>query len=102
KGDFRLGVGIFPSIYSEVTIVSFEDMEIILRNYNDKDLQKTIHQSFYLGESRNLVNYPIHININSFFNIHSAVLDNSGSGKSNTIAHIIQDIHNKKNNSAIG
>ena len=102
KGEFSLGVGIFPSIYSEVTIVSFEDMELILRNHNDKELPETIHQSFYLGESKNLINYPIHISINSFFNIHSAVLGNSGSGKSNTIAHIIQDIHKKKNNSAIG
>ena len=102
KGEFSLGVGIFPSIYSEVAIVSFEDMELILRNHNDKELPETIHQSFYLGESKNLINYPIHISINSFFNIHSAVLGNSGSGKSNTIAHIIQDIHKKKNNSAIG
>lgn len=102
KGEFSLGVGIFPSMYSEVTIVSFEDMELILRNNNDKDLPETIHQSFYLGESKNLINYPIHISVNSFFNIHSAVLGNSGSGKSNTIAHIIQDIHKKKNNSALG
>ncbi|WP_230863649.1 helicase HerA domain-containing protein [Campylobacter concisus] len=30
------------------------------------------------------------------FNIHSAVLGNSGSGKSNTIAHIIQSIYRKR------
>lgn len=101
-GKFSLGVGIFPSIYSEVTIVTYEDMELILKNRGDDGLPKSVHQSFYLGESKNLINYPIHININSFFNIHSAVLGNSGSGKSNTIAHIVQDIHKKKNNSAIG
>lgn len=101
-GQFSLGVGIFPSIYSEVTIVTYEDMELILKNRGDDGLPDSVHQSFYLGESKNLINYPIHININSFFNIHSAVLGNSGSGKSNTIAHIVQDIHKKKNNSAIG
>jgi len=101
-GKFNLGVGIFPGIYSEVGIVTFEDMELILQTSKDKDLCGSIHQSFYLGESKNLINYPIDISINSFFNIHSAVLGNSGSGKSNTIAHIIQDIHKKKDNSAIG
>lgn len=99
---FTLGVGIFPSIYSEVSIVTFEDMELILKTKVEKGLSKSVHQSFHLGESKNLINYPIDININSFFNIHSAILGNSGSGKSNTIAHIIQEIHKKKNNSAIG
>lgn len=99
---FNLGVGIFPSIYSEASIVTFEDMSLILKTNNDKYLDSAIHQSFYLGESKNLINYPIDININSFFNIHSAVLGNSGSGKSNTVAHILQDIHSKKSNSAIG
>jgi len=42
------------------------------------------------------------VSIDSFFNIHSAVLGNSGSGKSNTIAHIIQEIHKKENHSATG
>lgn len=101
-GKFNLGVGIFPGIYSEVDIVTFEDMELILQTSKDKELCDSIHQSFYLGESKNLINYPIDISINSFFNIHSAVLGNSGSGKSNTIAHIIQEIHKKKKNSAIG
>ncbi len=77
-------------------------MELILHTTKDKELNASIHQSFYLGESKNLINYPINISVNAFFNIHSAVLGNSGSGKSNTIAHIIQDIHKKKDNSAIG
>lgn len=96
EGRFSLGVGIFPSIYSEVKIVTFEDMELILQTNRDKELSEKVHQSFHLGESKNLINYPIDISINSFFNIHTAVLGNSGSGKSNTIAHIIQDIHKKK------
>ncbi|MBW8186203.1 ATP-binding protein [Shewanella nanhaiensis] len=101
-GRFNLGVGIFPSIYSEVNIVTHEDMELILQNNKDNELCEKVHQSFHLGVSKNLINYPIDISINSFFNIHSAILGNSGSGKSNTIAHIIQEIHKKKDNSAIG
>jgi hypothetical protein len=60
---FNLGVGIFPSIYSEVNIVTFEDMSLILKTHNDKGLDSSIHQSFYLGESKNLIIYPIDINI---------------------------------------
>lgn len=99
---FSLGVGIFPSIYSEVDIVTFADMEIILKNNNPRSIQENIHSSFHLGTSKNLINYPIDININDFFNIHSAILGNSGSGKSNTIAHILQEIHRKIEHSAIG
>ncbi|GAW86784.1 conserved hypothetical protein [Bathymodiolus platifrons methanotrophic gill symbiont] len=104
--EFNLGVGVFPSLYSDVSIVTYEDMKIILRTNNEpKNHSYTddiTHQSFFLGVSKNLINYPIEVSIDSFFNIHSAVLGNSGSGKSNTIAHIIQEIHRKENYSAIG
>jgi hypothetical protein len=104
-GKFSLGVGVFPSIYSDVCIVSKDDMKIILEindNLVDKSSVDKIHRSFPLGVSKNLINYPIDISIDRFFNIHTSVLGNSGSGKSNTIAHIIQQIHIKNFHSAIG
>ena len=104
--EFTLGVGVFPSLYNDVSIVTFDDMEHILRTGNEisenQDESQRVHQSFPLGVSKNLINYPIVVSIDSFFNIHSAVLGNSGSGKSNTIAHIIQEIHKKKNYSSVG
>ena len=100
---FSLGVGIYPGLYSDVNIVTNQDMEIILRTSTDKNIDdKKIHKSFYMGKSKNLINYPIHISIDDFFNIHSAVLGNSGSGKSNTIAHILQEILRKNDNYAQG
>ncbi|OIR23776.1 ATP-binding protein [Bathymodiolus thermophilus thioautotrophic gill symbiont] len=103
KEKFTLGIGIFPALYSDVSIVTREDMEIIL-NIKDEEVseQTEIHSSFHLGISKNLINYSIDINIDNFFNIHSAILGNSGSGKSNTIAHIVQEIHKKEGYSAIG
>jgi hypothetical protein len=98
--EFSLGVGIYPSLYSDVNIVKNGDMEKILQT--DESVDNNIHKSFDLGISKNLINYPISISIDKFFNIHSAVLGNSGSGKSNTIAHIIQTIYRKKENSAQG
>ena len=103
--EFVLGVGVFPSLYSDVSIVTFQDMKLILRTNSPESEQagkNQVHQSFSLGVSKNLINYPIDVSIDSFFNIHSAVLGNSGSGKSNTIAHIIQEIHKKENHSATG
>jgi len=97
---FSLGVGIYPSLYSDVNIVKNDDMEKILGTVDGA--VENIHKSFDLGISKNLINYPISISIDDFFNIHSAVLGNSGSGKSNTIAHILQDIFRKNNNSASG
>ena len=101
--EFVLGVGVFPSLYSDVSIVTFQDMKLILRTNSPEHAdEKQVHQSFSLGVSKNLINYPIDVSIDSFFNIHSAVLGNSGSGKSNTIAHIIQEVHKKENHSATG
>ena len=103
--QFSLGVGIYPSLYSDVSIVTHADMQIILQNdevSEEASPDDKVHKSFHLGVSKNLINYPIDVGINNFFNIHSAVLGNSGSGKSNTIAHIIQEIHKKQEFSAVG
>lgn len=104
---FSLGVGIYPSLYSDVSIVTHEDMRLILRNEEEAkaeedDAENKVHRTFSLGISKNLINYPIDVGIDNFFNIHSAVLGNSGSGKSNTIAHIVQEVHRKKAHSAWG
>jgi len=105
--DFSLGVGIYPSLYSDVSIVTHEDMRLILRTdeefkTRETDTEGKVHRTFSLGISKNLINYPIDVGVDNFFNIHSAVLGNSGSGKSNTIAHIVQEVHRKKAYSAWG
>lgn len=97
---FSMGVGIFPSIYSDVLIVTEKDIQDILetRDDNDNSPNDKIHNEIDIGESKNLINYKVKININRFFNIHTAVLGNSGSGKSNTISHLIQEIVRKRQN----
>lgn len=98
---FCMGVGIFPSLYSDVEIVTYKDLDTIL-SYNDSEVAEGVHSTFSIGNSKNLINYTIDIDINRFFNIHSAVLGNSGSGKSNTIAHILHEIYRKQQNEAFG
>lgn len=102
KGEtFSMGVGIFPSLYSDVEIVTFEDLDCILSSA-DVGLGKGIHKCISIGHSKSLINYEIKLDINRLFNIHTAVLGNSGSGKSHTIAHILHEIYRKSNNHAGG
>lgn len=99
---FAMGVGIFPSIYSDVLIVTENDIQdiLLIKDLENNPIQ--IHNYITIGQSKNLINYPVQLNINKLFNIHTAVLGNSGSGKSNTISHIIQEIIKKENNSGRG
>jgi uncharacterized protein len=99
---FTMGVGIFPSIYSDVFIVTENDIHDILETKDDQNTNPKIHNDIKIGTSKSLINYSVRININKLFNIHSAVIGNSGSGKSNTISHIVQEILRKTKNAGIG
>ena len=98
---FCMGVAIFPSLYSDVEIVTFDDLDSIL-SYNDGCSIDGVHSTIFIGTSKSLINYSIELDVNRFFNIHSAVLGNSGSGKSNTIAHILHEVYRKHDNEAFG
>ena len=105
SNEFFMGVGIFPSIYTDVAIVTIDDIKHVLSPNkivpDDKKLNG-VHESIEIGISKNMINYKINLNINKLFNIHTAVLGNSGSGKSNTIAHILQEVYRKEGNHADG
>lgn len=99
-GSFSMGVGIFPSLYNDVEIVTFDDLKKILSNQDTPGTN--IHHTIDIGYSKSLINYKLSLSINKLFNIHTAVLGNSGSGKSNTIARILQEVFRKQNNHAYG
>lgn len=104
-GSFSMGIGIFPSIYSDVSIVTVDDIENILSPVSTKNRpiqEENIHKEIEIGVSKNMINYKINLNINKLFDIHTAVLGNTGSGKSNTIAHILQQVFRKEKNCAKG
>lgn len=98
---FNMGIGIFPSLYSDVEIVTYSDLDAIL-SCTKETVEKGIHSVINIGKSKSLINYSIPLDINRLFNIHTAVLGNSGSGKSNTIAHILHEVYRKKENKAQG
>ncbi|UKW08254.1 DUF87 domain-containing protein [Campylobacter jejuni subsp. jejuni] len=95
--NFTLGISVYPSLYSDVSLLTNEDLKNILMSKE----YKTENQGVCLGVSKSQINHPIYIQEDKFFGMHSAVLGNSGSGKSNTIAHLFQEIY-KKEHPAIG
>lgn len=97
---FCMGVGLFPSLYSDVEIVTFDDLTTILSPSNSTNSK--CHKTICLGYSKSLINYKIDVCINDLFNIHTAILGNSGSGKSNTLAHLLQEVYRKTDYAAVG
>lgn len=85
---FKLGIVTYPSVYADVYVVTETDLNEALKDA----VQKNSSKGIYLGNSRNLQGYPIYLDIDRLFSIHTAILGNSGSGKSYTIARILQQI----------
>lgn len=91
--EFTFGVSRMPLIFSDIYITSKEEIDGIF-NINPKNENNYIQ----LGKSIINDNYDVKADINNFFGSHFAVLGNTGAGKSNTIASIIQTIFKTKNN----
>ena len=87
--EFTFGVSRMPLIYSEVNLVAEDELQIMFSRGKPKiDLGNdlSVGQSVYFSDT------PIRVDINKFFGFHFAVFGNTGSGKSNTIATIVQKI----------
>ena len=78
-----------PSFASSVKLITNEELDIIFRNNNNN--------SIILGNSFVYRNYQIKLDINTFFSNHFAILGNTGSGKSYSVAKIIQSIFYQAN-----
>ncbi len=90
--DFKQGSSVLPSPTEEVFIIS--------ENILSKIFSKDSNYSFEFGELVQNREVNLHINGNKFFSKHIAVVGSTGSGKSCTVARILQDIvgiNNKKN-----
>jgi uncharacterized protein len=81
--DFRQGSSILPSPTEEVFIID----DVIMNKIFSKDSNYT----FEFGQLIQNPDIKLHINGNSFFSKHIAVVGSTGSGKSCTVAKILQD-----------
>ena len=91
KDNFVFGVIRKPSFGSQVSLVSPDKINKIigLDTYEEeKDL--------YIGESPIYEGVKLGVDIDSFFNSHFAIFGSTGSGKSCSVARIIQNLFSKK------
>ena len=91
NGQFTPGSNSRPSFKSNIRLVNMEELEMILGSQN------LLAGYTNFGVSNIYQNYKINVNINDFFSNHFAILGNSGSGKSCTVASIIQKLFRQGN-----
>lgn len=97
KGNkFIPGVSAKPAFKSKVRIITLEELEQIL---GKTTLEKGM---INFGYSNIYENYPINIDVNSFFSNHFAILGNSGAGKSFSVSRILQNLFCDPANSPVG
>lgn len=105
SNKFRFGVSKMPLIFSEVNIISEQDLRTMLEVADDEvevSEGKTRATLLPIGKSVIFTDYDVKVNIDRFFGFHFAVFGNTGAGKSNTIASIMQEIYKKTDYAAKG
>ena len=80
------------------------ELSAVVRTISDNELNLLIgidetkkDEYFYLGNTHIYDNFPISVKYNDFFSNHFAIFGNTGSGKSCSVARIIQNIFSKTN-----
>ncbi len=114
--DFDFGVSVYPALYTDTLYIKEKELDAI---FNVKNQEHTICQkpclhkdkcdctikrytTLSVGKSTIFPDYDVKIDIDKFFSSHSAILGNTGSGKSCTIASILQGLFRFKEYSATG
>lgn len=103
-GAFRFGVSTFPSLYADALYVLDEELDRIFEVQNATEVvpkpmgdgKATRYNSLSIGTSVVFQDYAVKVRIDDFFGGHSAVLGNTGSGKSCTVATLLQSLFEKR------
>lgn len=106
-GRFRFGVSVFPSLYADALYAFDEELDRIFDTSpayepaigsNGEECvppEATRLRILDIGQSVVFDNYDVKVRIEEFFGGHAAVLGNTGSGKSCTVASILQELFEK-------
>lgn len=115
--NFDFGVSVYPTLYSDVLYIKEKELDTIFKTDNvkvkiciEKDDKCTNQEcdckyrytSLPIGKSTIFPDYEVKLDIDKFFGSHSAILGNTGSGKSCTIASMLQTLYSLDENSATG
>jgi len=94
EGRFRQGINLFPVLDTPVLITTRKDLDAIFGKSSNNNTVISGEPGFCIPVGRSAVfqDYDIKIDPDAFFGKHAAIIGSTGSGKSCTIATIIQSI----------
>jgi DNA helicase HerA-like ATPase len=104
--SFKFGVSVYPPLYSDVLYTQTSDLDRVLEvsdadelvdELDDGESRPTRLKAFNIGTSVVFDDYQVKVRVDEFFGGHCAILGNTGSGKSCTVAAILQSILEKPN-----
>lgn len=103
-GSFRFGVSIFPSLYADALYALDGDLDRIFDVADSHecvpsngDGSVTRLRALTIGTSVVFQGYEVKVRVDEYFGGHIAILGNTGSGKSCTVATELQSLFEKKN-----
>ena len=95
--EFCSGISAFPSLYTEALYALDKELDRIFNVKDEKDGQQEEAKKYItIGTSTVFEKYDIKIRLDDYFGGHSAILGNTGSGKSCTMAAVLQSLFEKK------
>jgi len=106
-GSFRFGVSVFPSLYADALYALDRELDRIFETENAVEPSvgpagdvcqpedATRYRVLPIGKSVVFEDYDVKVRLNEFFGGHVAVLGNTGSGKSCTVAAVLQSLFDK-------
>jgi len=112
--EFEFGVSVYPPLYTDTLYIKEAELDAVFNVKNKEQIiceaechgdcicTNKVHKTLSIGKSTIFPDYDIKIDIDKFFGGHSAILGNTGSGKSCTIASMIQGLYKLLGYSAIG
>jgi len=99
-GRFKFGVSVFPSLYADALYALDQELDRIFEV--DAAIEPiseangaTRYKAIDIGKSVVFQGYDVKVRVDEFFGGHVAVLGNTGSGKSCTVASILQSLFEK-------
>lgn len=95
--EFCSGISAFPSLYTEALYILDKELDRIFNVKDEKDGQQEEAKKYItIGTSTVFEKYDIKIRLDDYFGGHSAILGNTGSGKSCTMAAVLQSLFEKE------
>lgn len=104
---FRFGVSVFPSLYADALYALDAELDRVFETDIPREpappvgtipptpADATRYRALTIGKSVVFDGYDVKVRIDDFFGGHTAVLGNTGSGKSCTVATVLQSLFEK-------